>query len=126
LSVAATRYPRALRLLKPADFQRVFKHSRFKSGDRYITVMAVPNGLGHPRLGMAVSIRNAGTAVARNRVKRLIRESFRLHQHDLDSLDLVVVARSGIATRNNRQLSESLQYHWQKITAYAQTDVTDD
>jgi len=126
LSVAATRYPRALRLLKPADFQRVFKQARYKSGDRYLTVLARPNGLGHPRLGMAISIRNAGNAVARNRVKRVIRECFRLSQARLDSLDLVIVGRAGIATRSNRQLVESLQHHWQKITDHAQTDVIDD
>jgi len=58
-----------------------------------VTVYALPNELGHPRLGMSVN-RKVGTAVRRNRIRRLLRESFRLMQHDFPrGYDLVVVVR---------------------------------
>jgi ribonuclease P protein component len=54
-----------------------------------VDIYARPNGLPHARLGMIVSRRVARHAVARNLYKRLMREMFRLRQHELASLDLV-------------------------------------
>lgn len=58
-----------------------------------LTIYALANELGHPRLGLSVSTR-VGGAVVRNRVKRMLRESFRLLQHDLPAgYDFMVVVR---------------------------------
>jgi ribonuclease P protein component len=46
-----------------------------------LLVFVRPNDLGYPRLGLAVA-RRVGTAVKRNRIKRLLREAFRHTQHD--------------------------------------------
>lgn len=86
-----------------------------------LTVLAVPNDLQHPRLGTAVSIKAAGNAVQRNRIKRLVRESFRLHQELLGSRDLVVLVRPGISARSNQQLLSALDTHWRTIAAHAHT-----
>lgn len=52
-----------------------------------------PNGLAYPRIGLSTS-RKVGTAARRNRIRRLIRESFRLLQHELPSgYDLLIVVR---------------------------------
>src|SRR3954464_13845535 len=81
---------RPLRLL--AEFAKVYD-AKVRESRGPLTVYALPNHLGHPRLGMSVS-RKVGTAVRRNRIRRLIREAFRLLQHDLpQGYDLVVVVR---------------------------------
>lgn len=74
-----------------------------------------PNALGAPRLGLAVAIRTAGSAVARNRVRRIVRESFRLAQHELPAVDIVVAARAPVKTASSRELRASLGPLWNKV-----------
>jgi ribonuclease P protein component len=67
--------------------------ARQKQSRGPITLYMRPNELGHLRLGLSVS-RTVGTAPRRNRIKRLLREAFRLMQHDLPrGYDLVIVVR---------------------------------
>jgi ribonuclease P protein component len=121
LAVAPLGYPRSLRLLTAAEFQQVFKRCDYKASDRLMTVLAIHNGLDYPRLGTAVSIKAAGNAVRRNRIKRLIRESFRQHQLSLAGLDLVVTVRHGLSALSNPQILAILDTHWRTIAAHAQT-----
>jgi ribonuclease P protein component len=80
------------RLRLPREFSAVYE-ARTRESRGPLTVYALPNELGHPRLGMSVS-RKVGNAVRRNRIRRLVRESFRLLQHDFpQGYDLVVVVR---------------------------------
>ena len=77
----------------------------------------VENGRDTARLGMAVSARAIGGAVERNRVRRLIREYFRLHRQELPAVDLFVTAREGARTATNAQIRASLERLWQEIGA---------
>lgn len=121
-------FPRTARLLKPADFNRVFKNSS-ASSDRYFKVLARPNGSNGSRLGLAVSRKVDKRAVGRNRIKRVARESFR-HSFDTLStalteppiqgvaaggLDLVVLPRQLCASICNGQLRQSLDAHWLRL-----------
>nr|VFK29901.1 MAG: ribonuclease P protein component [Candidatus Kentron sp. MB]VFK33914.1 MAG: ribonuclease P protein component [Candidatus Kentron sp. MB]VFK76512.1 MAG: ribonuclease P protein component [Candidatus Kentron sp. MB] len=78
-------------------------------------VLGRRNNLDMPRLGLAISKRRVSRAVARNRVKRLIRESFRIHQRQLAGLDVVVIARSGVGNVESTDFFLSLASHWKKI-----------
>ena len=87
-------FSKSRRLLKSAEFDRVFQGRR-SQGDGLLLVYACENGLAHSRLGLIVS-RKAGSAVERARWKRCLREAFRLAQQELPAgLDLVVLPRAG-------------------------------
>jgi ribonuclease P protein component len=86
------RFSKRQRLLRANDFERVFA-ARSSAANPSLALYGAANDLGHPRLGITVS-RRIGGAAERNRWKRLLREAFRLAQHELPALDLVCVARS--------------------------------
>lgn len=77
-------------------------------------VLARDNGLQRPRLGLAIARSKIPRASGRNRVKRIIRESFRRHQQELKGLDLVVLARTNLTHIDNQALFQSLATHWRR------------
>jgi len=84
------------------------------------TVLYKANGEREARLGLAISKKLCKLAVGRNRLKRVVRESFRLHGAELAGLDIVVLNRPAAMRASNEALFDSLQGHWQKCHA-AQT-----
>ena len=111
--MSGARLQKRARLLKAADFKRVFDRP-IKSSDRYFTVLARENTATNPRLGLAISKRNARLAVTRNRIKRIVRESFRQSPGERN-LDYVVMITAAGAKAENGVLFDSLRNHWQKI-----------
>jgi ribonuclease P protein component len=67
------------------------------------------------RLGLAVAAKTIGNAVARNRVRRTIRESFRLAQHRLPPVDIVVSARAPARDAQRARLRASLEQLWSQV-----------
>ena len=114
MSESSGGFPRSSRLLKAAEFRRVFQRPS-KSADRYFTLLARSSSLDHPRLGLAISKKHIKRAVDRNRIKRIVRESFRLHQADLPALDFVVMAKGGAQKLSNAVLFDALARHWKEF-----------
>jgi len=96
------------RLRSQAEFEHVYK-----SGQRFtqplFQVTACANAHGFPRLGLSIAARTVGNAVARNRIRRLVRDVFRLAQHDLPAIDIVVAARSAARTASSAALRNDLE-----------------
>ncbi|WP_441003242.1 ribonuclease P protein component [Pseudocolwellia agarivorans] len=101
-------------MLTPGQFQSVFtKPIRF--GSSHITILVSQNPDNNNRLGLAIAKKRVKLAVQRNRIKRLIRESFRLNQHDLPHIDIVVMVKSGTDKLDNTQINQQLEKIWRKI-----------
>jgi ribonuclease P protein component len=91
-SPTVARFRQYERLKRPADFQAVYDRRR-SAADNTLLVYARENGLEHSRVGLSVS-RKFGTAVRRNRIRRLMREAFRLSKDELSvGYDFVLIPR---------------------------------
>lgn len=108
----AAGFPRAARLLRPAEFARVYAVRRSgASGPLVLYAAAAADAAAPPRLGLSVS-RRVGNAVVRNRWKRRLREAFRLVRTRLPvGHDFVIVVRPAPAPSGEqaaRQLQDAL------------------
>jgi ribonuclease P protein component len=100
-------------LLDAAAYARVFKKAT-RSRDKWFTVLCRENNGGGARLGLAISKKHCRAASGRNRIKRIVRESFRHHQEMLAGLDIVVMNQPAARSGDNRQLVDSLDDHWRR------------
>jgi ribonuclease P protein component len=107
-------FPAQRRLRRRSEFEAVYARGR-RFGDSFFGVTMTPNGTGGARLGLAVAVKAAGSSVERNRLRRLIRESFRLRQHELPAVDLVVSARAQARAARNDALRASLNGLWDTV-----------
>jgi ribonuclease P protein component len=112
-------FPRCSRLLNAGDYRQVFNDARIKVSDKHLLILARPNQLPHPRLGLIIAKKNVRLAVHRNRVKRIMRDSFRLQSSALPHLDIVVLARKGLGDLDNRTLHQLLETSWKRLTKYS-------
>lgn len=88
------RFPKSRHLRSGADFARVYA-AKQRAGDGHLLVFAARSELSETRIGLSVSKKN-GNAVQRARIKRLLREAFRLSRCELPGgLDLILIPRPG-------------------------------
>jgi ribonuclease P protein component len=114
LQASARPFKPAQRLRRKSEFDRVYRDAR-RYADGLFAIFTRGTDSAVPRLGLAIAARIVGNAVRRNRIKRLVRESFRLHQHELPPLDIVVNARSGARAADNATIVRSLEKHWRAV-----------
>ncbi len=106
-------HPRSARLLTGAEFKAVFDQRRVIANELFRIHYADSD---QPRLGMAVSRRVSPRAVVRNRIRRQIRESFRLKRPSLARMNYVILAKPPAARCEPAQLRQALNQLWQRFT----------
>jgi ribonuclease P protein component len=111
--MANYQFNRESRLLTPDHFQKVFnKAVRFNS--QHITLLLSAND-NKSRIGFAIAKKRIKLAVQRNRIKRIVRNSYRLNQHQLPNVDMIIMAKTGIEKLENKTIQHQIEGLWQKI-----------
>ena len=96
-------------LKKNADFQNVYKSGK-SFANKYLVMYVKENDLSENRIGISVS-KKVGNSVVRHRVKRLILESYRLHEDMFNSsLDMVIIARSTAKDKSYKEISSAVMH----------------
>ncbi len=117
--MAEFSYPKSLRLLTPRDFKQVFDAAALKVSTKEVLILARLNQLDHARLGLVIAKKHVRRANARNRIKRVIRETFRLEQHLFGApaagVDIVILARAGMDRLDNEVLHQQLPSLWRQL-----------
>jgi ribonuclease P protein component len=108
--------PKQAKLIKTDDFSSVF-NLRKRIATPYLVMRFKPNALNRPRLGLIVAKKTAKLAVKRNYMRRVLRELFRLNQHDLPAVDLVIQAQKSFETADFHRINQEFEQLMFKLTA---------
>jgi len=108
------RLTKQCRLNKPFEYQHVFSNAR-RFGGNGITALVRANELGEARLGLIISKKCSKKAVLRNRIKRIVRESFRLNHDMIGGYDIIIIGQPGIGKKSGIQLRVILSSLWKNI-----------
>ena len=109
------------RLLTPREFKAVFDGALFKASHRSLLLLAIPcadsaDQTDSPaRLGLVVAKKHARHAVQRNRLKRLLRDSFRHHKAALAGLDIVALVKPGLWQMQNPAIRAVIEEQWARL-----------
>lgn len=109
-------FPREHRLITKVDFNNLFHKSR-KINQHDLVLIVKPNLKETARLGLIVGKKTAKNAAVRNRIKRVIRESFRHVHSQLKKVDIIVIARKPCEKLNKDKIRESIDKLWEKCRA---------
>ena len=107
----AKSFGRKSRLLTASQYTFVFNDAK-RFGNASLTVLARENKLGYARLGLAISKKCAKRAVDRNLIKRVFRESFRLNQHSLPSVDIIAMCKPSAVKLEKVTLRHQIDRQW--------------
>ena len=100
-------WPRERRITRRAEYTACYNGGQRRFTKYFVVFTYDPGSIGHGRLGLAVT-KKCGNAVARNRIKRVLRSFFRLHQLEMPSLDIVVTPKKHLrADKFSLALAES-------------------
>lgn len=106
-------------MLRKTEFDAAFAGGRRIADAMFVLTIKAPlpppAGKPRARIGLAIAARTIGNSVARNRVRRTVRESFRLHQHELPAVDIIVSARAPARSAERARLRASLSQLWQQV-----------
>ncbi len=119
-TLALNGFPRKYRLITANDYRKVFSKAQKVSTPEFLFLYST-NEKADSRLGLAIAKKQFPHAVDRNRIKRLVRESFRETRPAIESTDIVVLGRSKLLKMNNNQIRKQLDSLWSKLILKKQT-----
>lgn len=112
-------FSRQRRLLNAGDYRRVFEQAEFKVSDQHLLILARPSLHSHSRLGLVIAKKGIKLAVHRNRIKRVVRDSFRTlctqsNEFPLP-LDIVILSRKGLGEIENEAVHRLICKQWARL-----------
>lgn len=112
-------FSRQRRLLNAGDYRRVFDQAEFKVSDQHLLILARPSLHHQSRLGLVIAKKGIKLAVHRNRIKRLVRDSFRTlctqnNEFPLP-LDIVILSRKGLGELDNDTVHRLISKQWARL-----------
>lgn len=114
-------FTKTQRLLSSSDFQPVFNEAPFRASHKNFLILSRPSTTPCARLGLVIAKKNIRTAVARNRVKRHVREVFR--HADLPAIDIVFLARRGLDQLDNPNLHQQIEQQLKRVIKKARKEL---
>lgn len=117
-------FPRSARLLRPAEFRRVFSCRSVRQNRMFrihvappvqIAASAEPGHVASARIGLAIARRAVRHAHDRNRIKRIVRETFRNRRDRIQPGDYVVTANAAAAAASPAELRTALDHLWRSL-----------
>lgn len=114
MHAVSKRLTKQCRLTKPFEYQHVFGDAKKIAGNGF-TALVRANELGEARLGLIISKKCSKKAVLRNRIKRIIRESFRLNRDMIGEYDIIIIGRPGMGKKTGLQLRVILSRLWKEL-----------
>ena len=113
------------RLLKSSDYTEVFDNNSVRVAHPNLLILSQPNGTETSRLGLVIGKKNVPTAVARNKIKRVVRETFRLTELPV-AVDLVLLARKNLGKLSSAELAALIRQSWGRLTARLNKEINRD
>ena len=112
-------FSRQRRLLTAGDYRRVFEQAAFKVSDQHLLILARPSVHDHSRLGLVIAKKGIKLAVHRNRIKRIVRDSFRTLCTQTNEfplpLDIVILSRKGLGEIENDAMHRLISKQWTRL-----------
>ncbi|CAM4440678.1 MAG: Ribonuclease P protein component [Legionellaceae bacterium] len=108
-------FSRKQRLLTPYDYKNVFENVTIRFKNLYFLLLVKNNGLSYARLGIVIAKKQIKKAHDRNRIKRIVRESFRLKQHEFKGIDIIFLAYQRIGMLTEIERIKCLDEYWLKL-----------
>lgn len=114
------------RLKEASSFDAVFRGNRFRVSSPAFLLLAMENHLEQSRLGLVIGKKTIKLATHRNRTKRAIREQFRQQfQKFTPAIDLIVLSRAGVNTREKPALNQQINVLMQKLKTRIDREMRD-
>lgn len=116
---SSSTFPKSSRLLTSSDYSDVFQSVDLRVSSKHYLVLSRNFNKSDNRLGIIVAKKNVKLAVQRNRIKRLLRESYRIKRGSLPNLDIIVLVKKGADLLSNQECTKELDYLWRKLARKA-------